>query len=56
MKEDIPFQFWLARWFGHKVVQTSKDGMLTGYEWRGHLFVTECIPVSVSPPLPRTFE
>ena len=39
MNEDVQFQFFLAKLFGRPVTQTGVDGTLTGYAWRGNLYV-----------------
>lgn len=55
MNEDIPFQFWLARWFGSLIISTDFGCTITGYAWRGNLYVvSESVAPVDAPLLPGT--
>ena len=54
MNEDITFQFWLAKWFGEPISQTDGDYTVTGFSWRGHLFVTGVTKALQPPALPTS--
>lgn len=54
MKDDLGFQFWLARWFGEPISQTDGAFTVTGFMWRGQLFITGFSTASKPPDLPRS--
>lgn len=45
MSEDTKFQFFLARLFGDLITAMDGDNMVTGYIWRGSLYVTAFDPM-----------